>query len=445
MSKNKTARILVADDEPAIRESLATVLTKEGYSCKAVASGDEAIAVFDEDPFDIVITDIQMPGASGIEVMQHVREKVTDTIVLLITAHASLETAIEAVRKGASDYLAKPIRFESVVMRVNSLLKLRDLEWENRILKLEREATRQSGEILGESEAIEEVRIAARKFGIAPGNVLIEGESGSGKELVARAIHDASRRGAGAFLPVNCGSIPDSLLESEFFGHLKGAFTGATTDKVGLFQEARGGTLFLDEVAELPLGLQSKLLRAIETKEVRPVGANRAVPADTRIVAATNRNLQTEVKEGRFREDLYYRLNVLQIRVPPLRERLADIPLLTENFLTRFAGEMQGPARELSPAAMRILLGYEWRGNVRELQNILQRAVITSVRPVIDSALIEQILGIQDDAPRDLRRALRQYEVAHIGRVVEEAGGNKQMAAERLGISLASLYSKLKK
>ncbi len=444
MTSNKSARILIADDEAAIRDSLATVLTKEGYSCKTAASGDEAIALFDEDPFDIVITDIQMPGATGIEVMRHVREKMADTIVLLITAFASLETAIEAVREGASDYLAKPVRFESVVMRVSSLLKLRDLEWENRILKLERRTTRQSGEILGESEAIEEVRVAARRFGAAPGNVLIEGESGSGKELVARAIHEASRRSAGAFLPVNCGSIPDNLLESEFFGHRKGAFTGASTDKPGLFLEARGGTLFLDEVAELPMGLQSKLLRAIETKEVRAVGAVRAVPADTRIVAATNRNLQSEVKEGRFREDLYYRLNVLQIRVPPLRERVADIPVLTGQFLHRYAGETQSPAGEISPAAMRILQGYEWRGNVRELQNILQRAVITSTRPVINSALIEQLLGIRERAPHDLRKALRQYEIAHIGRVLEEAEGEKQIAADRLGISLASLYSKLK-
>lgn len=444
MADKTGARILIADDEPAIRESLATVLEKEGYSCVTAASGDDAIASFDEDPFDIVITDIQMPGASGIEVMHHVREKVADTIVLLITAHASLETAIEAVREGASDYLAKPIRFESVVMRVGSLLKLRDLESENRILKLERRTTRRSSEIRGESEAIEEVRIAAKRFGAAPGNVLIEGESGCGKELVARAIHNASQHSAGAFLPVNCGSIPENLLESEFFGHVKGAFTGASSDKQGLFQEARGGTLFLDEVAELPMGLQSKLLRAIESKEVRPVGATRAVPADTRIVAATNRNLKSDVDDGRFREDLFFRLNVLHIRVPPLRERVGDIPLLTEHFLSQFASEMKTAAREISPAAMRILQGYGWRGNVRELQNVLQRAMITSDRPVIDAGRIEQILGISEPAPRDLKKALHQYEMAHIGRVLEESGHDKQLAARRLGISLASLYSKIK-
>ncbi len=444
MVEPKGATILVADDEQVIRESLCAFLSREGYACRTAATGDEAIALFDEDPFDIVITDIRMPGATGIEVMRHVREKAADTIVLLITAHASLETAIEAVREGASDYLSKPIRFESVVIRVRSLLKLRDLEWENRVLRLESRRVRRPPEILGESGAIEEVRVAAGRFGGAAGNVLIEGESGSGKELVARAIHRASAHRSGAFLPVNCGSIPDTLLESELFGHTKGAFTDASADKPGLFHEARGGTLFLDEVAELPLAVQSKLLRAIETKAVRPLGATREMPVDARIVAATNRNLKSEVDEGRFREDLYFRLNVLHIFVPPLRERVADIPVLVNHFIELFGKEIRSAATGISPAAMRLLQSYEWRGNVRELQNVLQRALITSTRPVIDSALIGSLLGGADAPPRDLRKAIRQYESAHIRRVLEEMGGDKPSAAEALGISLASLYAKLK-
>jgi two-component system response regulator PilR (NtrC family) len=289
MSPNR-ARILIADDEVAIRQALVTVLERDGFSCVEAGSGEEAIAAFEADPFDLVITDIRMPGISGVDVMRQVKSRAPDTIIVLVTAHASLDTAIEAVREGASDYLTKPMRFENLILRIRNLLRMRDLEWENRILRIERQHDSSFDEIIGESDAIRELKQAIVRIGPTPGNLLIEGESGTGKEMVARAIHKASPNRRGAFVAVNCGSIPDSLLESELFGYKRGAFTGTDGDRDGLFHQARHGTLFLDEVAELPMSLQPKILRAIETKEIRPLGAGQSVPVDVRIVAATNKN-----------------------------------------------------------------------------------------------------------------------------------------------------------
>ncbi len=438
------ARVLVVDDEPAIRTSLATVLERDGFACTAAGTGEEAVVLFDADPFDVVISDIMMPGMSGVDVMRHVKSNVPDTIVLLVTAHASLETAIDAVREGASDYLTKPVRFEHLILKIRNLLRIRDLEWENRILRIEREQVSYFDEIIGTSDVIIAVKQAISRIGPAPGNVLIEGESGTGKELVARAVHAAARDRRGAFVPVNCGSVPETLLESEFYGYKRGAFTGADRDQDGLFHQARAGTLFLDEVAELPLNLQPKILRAIETKEVRPLGASRAVSVDTRIVAATNKTLEELVSEGRFRQDLYFRLNVFSIHVPALRDRVEDIPVLANQFLSKYRAEIRSPVTEISSDAMALLKTYPWNGNVRELQNVIQRALITASRAVIDSGVFEHILGRRVAHDRNLKKALRDFERYHVQRVVEECSGDKRIAAERLGISLASLYNKLK-
>ncbi len=432
------------DDEPAIRSSLVTVLEKEGFACHEADTGEAAIEAFDADPYDIVLTDIRMPGISGVDVMRHVKSKTPDTIVLLVTAYASLETAIEAVREGASDYLTKPVRFENVVLKIRNLLRIRDLEWENRVLRIEKRSDVRFDEIIGESEAIRKVKQTVVRIGQAMGNVLIEGESGTGKELVAHAIHSASERRRGAFVAVNCGSIPDTLLESEFFGYKRGAFTGAGRDKDGLFIEARNGTLFLDEVAELPLALQPKILRAIEMKEVRPLGSTQPIPVDVRIVAATNKHLQSLVAEGGFREDLFFRLAVFSITVPPLRERAQDIPVLANHFLAKFRTEIRSPVEEISPEAVSVLQSYPWKGNVRELQNVLQRSLITATRRILDSSAVERLLGMQVQRDRNLKQAIRDFESHHIRRVLEEVGGDRRLAADRLGISLASLYNKLK-
>lgn len=437
-------KILVIDDEPDIRRSLVSVLERDGYECVSAGSGEEGLELSRSGPFDIVICDIRMPGIDGVEVMRRVRAESPETIVLLITAYASLDTAIEAVREGAGDYLTKPIRFEALLLRIGNLLRVRELERENRTLRIERRSRGAANEIVGESAAIGEIRELVKRVGAAPGNVLIEGESGSGKELVARAVHLASDRRRGPFLPVNCGALPENLVESEFFGYAKGAFTGADRDKDGLFQEARRGTLFLDEVSEIPLPLQAKVLRAIESKEVRPVGSPRAVGADVRIVAATNRNLEETVGRGGFRQDLFFRLNVLRIPVPPLRDRIEDIPPLALHFLERFRGEYRSPVIRISPEAILLLQRYSWKGNVRELQNVIQRALITADRPVLEAELFERILGEKGPSDLNLKKALRRYEGAHIARVLRENGGDKRRTAEALGISLASLYDKLK-
>lgn len=441
---DRLARILVVDDEPAIRTSLAAVLAKQGFAADAACDGAEAVEKFTADPFDVVITDIVMPGMSGIDLMAEIRERMPDTIVLLMTAHASLDTAIEAVRQGANDYLTKPVRFESLVPKIRTLLRMRDLEWENRILRIERRNTTQFDEIVGGSPAIDEIKDAVRRTAAVVGNILIDGESGTGKELVARAIHTASSQRRGAFVAVNCSSIPESLLESEFFGHVKGAFTGADRDKEGLFDQARDGTLFLDEIGELPLLLQPKILRAIEEREVRPVGSTRSTPVDVRIVAATNRTLETMVEEKSFREDLFFRLNVFNIHIPPLRERIADIAPLARHFLDKLRRELRSPVTAISPDAIAVLEAYPWKGNARELRNVIQRALITVARPVLDAAVFERLLGVRAQRDRNLKRATRDFERHHIRRVLDESDGDKQLAAETLGISLASFYAKLK-
>lgn len=439
--------ILVADDEDGVRESLAEVLREEGFSVRAVATGDDAIRAIEEQEFDIILSDLRMPGADGLDVLRRAREMAPQTLVLLMTAHATVETAVEALRRGAQDYLLKPVLFEELLHKVHSLLEYRQLAWENQFLRSQVESRWGFDNMVGESPPMRQVMERVRRVAPTPSTVLITGESGAGKEVVARAIHHFSERRDNIFLPVNCGAIPETLLESQLFGHLRGSFTGAVANQEGLFQRARGGTIFLDEIGELPIGLQVKLLRALETKEVLSVGATTPVKVDIRIIAATNRRLLEEVEAGRFRDDLYYRLNVFGIEIPPLRERREDIPVLVQRFIRIHNKELRKNVKGADSATLKLFMSLPWKGNVRELDNVIEHSMILGDGDWITVADLPR--GLQKDetsttvASDNLRDAVRSYERAHIQSVLSRSDHDKRIAAERLGISLSSLYRKL--
>jgi DNA-binding NtrC family response regulator len=437
--------VLIADDEIGVRESLAEVLRDEGYVVTAVADGAAALEAVEEGEFAVVVVDIRMPGADGLAVLRRVREISPQTVVIVMTAHASVETAVEALHNGAADYVLKPVLFEDMLVKVARAIEHRRLAWQSQMLRREVDRRYDPGGLVGTSPGIEEIRRLAAK--VAPTNttVLITGESGTGKEVVARLIFAESTDHGAIFLPINCAAIPDTLLESQLFGHVRGAFTGAVAAQGGLFERARGGTIFLDEIGDLPLGLQTKLLRAIETREVLPVGGTTPRPIDVRIIAASNRNLGVMVEQGTFRDDLYYRLNVIEIVLPPLRDRPEDIPALVEFLVARHNRDLKTHYRGVDGAAMKILLAQRWRGNVRELDNVLERAMILGdgewIRPVdLPSAMGESAGPEPTD---DLRAALRSYERVHIATVLRSSDGDKRVAAARLGLSLSSLYRKL--
>jgi len=439
--------ILVADDEAAIRESLSEVLREEKYEVVEAADGLGAIQALQERDFDLVIADLRMPGADGIEVLRRTREQAPQTLVILVTAYASLETAVEALRQGAHDYIIKPLIFEDVLGKVRRLLDYKQLAWEAQILRREVEARFDFENIVGKSRAMADIMTLIRK--VAPTNttVLVTGESGVGKEVVARAIHHFSEQRDKLFLPVNCCAIPENLLESQLFGHLKGAFTGAVTAQEGLFQRARGGTIFLDEIGDLPFSLQVKLHRAIEQKEVLPVGSTTPAKVDIRIIAATNRVLKEEVAKGTFREDLYYRLNVLEIHVLPLRERREDIPLLAEYFVAKHNRDLKKAFKGVDNATMKTLMALPWKGNVRELDNVIEHAMILGEGEWI--TLRDLPRSLVDDTTTIpfsgdcLREALHSYEKTHIETVLKRTEYDKRRAADLLGISLSSLYRKM--
>jgi DNA-binding NtrC family response regulator len=444
---NSNGTILVAEDQESARESLVELLRGEGFEVHDAADGTTAISLIDKLDLDLVLTDLMMPGANGIAVMKHVRDVSPQTLVMIMSAHATVETAIEAIRLGAQDYLLKPLLFAEVLRKVQHLMAHRKLAWENQLLRREVNDHFSPDRPLGRSAAMQEIVTMIRKVAPTPTTVLISGESGVGKEVVARAIHNGSHAKDNVFLPVNCSAIPDNLLESQLFGHMKGSFTGAVGSQEGLFQRARGGTIFLDEIGEMPLSLQPKLLRVLEEKTVLPVGATSPIKVNVRILAASNRDLKNEVEVGRFREDLYYRLNVFEIDIPPLRKRLDDLPGLVEHLIHRHNAEMKTNYKGVDSATMRILMSLPWKGNIRELDNVLERAMILGDGEWIKPAdLPGQQNGVDEFGAEDnLTRAVELYEKTHIERTLGKAAGDKIRAAELLGLSLSTLYRKLEK
>jgi len=439
--------ILIAEDEVAVRESLVEVLQDEGYEVTAVPDGAAAITALSNHEFDLVISDIRMPGADGLAVLRHAREVSPQTLVLLMTAHATVETAVEAIRRGAQDYLLKPILFDDVLHKMSYLLRNRQLAWENQFLRSRMDRQWDFENLVGRSAAMRDVMNLVVRVAPTPSTVLITGESGVGKEVVARAVHHFSEVRDRIFLPVNCGAIPEQLLESQLFGHLRGSFTGAVANQEGLFQRARGGTIFLDEIGDMPLNLQVKLLRCIEAKEILPVGASAPIKVEVRVIAATNQDLGKAVEAGKFREDLYYRLNVVGIEIPPLRERREDIPLLVEHFVRLHNRELKKSFKGTDAATMKLLMALPWKGNIRELDNVLEHAMILgegnwiTVRDL--PRALQQDVGLPAPLGDNLRDAMRAYEKAHIVGVLGKAEQDKRVAAERLGVSLSSLYRKI--
>lgn len=442
------ASILVVDDEQASREALVDVLREEGYAVTSANDGEAGRAAIEASDFDLVITDLRMPKLDGLGLLREIRSIAPQTLVILVTAHASVDSVVEALHQGAHDYMLKPLIYDDVTTKVARLLGQRELAWQIQHLRREVESRYDFKNLIGESKAMRVIVELIRKVGPTNSTVLITGESGVGKEVVARAVHRESDRSDQIFLPVNCGAIPENLLESQLFGHVRGAFTGAVTPQEGLFQRARGGTLFLDEIGELPLGLQVKLLRAIEEKEIMPVGGVSPALIDVRIIAATNRDLEVCCNEGSFREDLYYRLNVFGIDIPPLRERREDIPLLVEFLVRRHNTDMNRHFKGVENAAMKLLLSMPWKGNVRELDNVIEHAMILGSGDWISSGDLPARLSANADSDTDyvgddLKGAMRVYERHHISNALERLEGDKRKAAELLGISLSSLYRKI--
>lgn len=439
-----TARLLIIEDEPLIRASLAEFLEQEGYEVRTAANGLEGLKLAETTPFDIAFTDIQMPGMDGIEVVERLLQLNPETFVILITAYGTVETAVEAFKRGAQDYLLKPLRFAEVASRIRHLLQFRKYKLENQWLLKEINRPAESDTIIGRCPAMQAVFSTVAKVATTRATVLILGESGTGKELIARELHRQGPDRDERFLAINCAAIPNELLESQLFGHRKGAFTGADKESEGLFQRAGNGTLFLDEIGEMSLHTQAKILRAIEQKEILPVGASEPITVTTRILAATNKNLAKSVEEGKFREDLYYRLNVVSLKLPALRERRDDIPELVDYLLAKQVKLLGKQVAGVDHAAMRLLQSAIWKGNVRELENILQRAVILSEGPLVTVHDLPADLMTDPEVclDEDLRIVVAHYEKLHIERLLKQYP-DKREAARRMGLALSSLYRKI--
>lgn len=442
--------VLVVEDEELMRRILRQLLEDEGYNVFTADSAETALEIFPANNISVTLTDIRMAGMDGLELLDQINAIDADALVIIMTAYSSVDSAIAALRKGAYDYITKPFVNEDLLQTVKNAIRQRELFVENRQLKRELNKHYGFSEIIGTSSALQKVFRLVEKVADTNVSILIQGESGTGKELIARAIHFNSRRAGQPFLAVNCGALPESLLESELFGHTKGAFTDAKIEKKGLFRSAEGGTIFLDEIGEMPLSLQVKLLRALQEHEVTPVGASLPVKFDARIIAATNKNLETELAENRFREDLYYRLNVIEIHLPPLRTRREDIPLLAKHFVTKNAREQQLPEKSIAKETLSALVGYNWQGNVRELENAMARAFILSGEEITLEFLPPKIrqfsngsLEIRD--PEGFRPTLEEMERRYIMEVLETVDDDKTNAAIILGIDLSTLYRKLKK
>ena len=438
-----TRTLLVVDDSEPTREVLQRNLAAAGFKVLTAPGVAESLKILDGTRVDLVVTDLKMPGVSGMDLVRHVRENLRDTEVMMITGYATVEGAVQAVKTGAEEYLAKPFTDEELLAAVNRALSK---------LEVRRSADRTAPGprasfpgMLGESEAMKRVLAAVAKAAATSATVLITGESGTGKELVARAVHYTSTRASAPFMPVNCGGIPEGLLESELFGYVNGAFTGATETRAGFFQTAEGGTIFLDEISETSAAMQVKLLRVLQDKEVCMVGDNRVRKVDVRIIAATNKDLLNLVQKGAFREDLFFRLNVVTITVPQLREREDDILLLLHHFAAKYAREFCRPIPEFTDAALRLLTDYSWPGNVRELENAIQRIIVMTDRPCVDAPDLPAPMRFTASRDIGLNRTLAEVEAEHIKNVLANVGGNKSRAAEILGIDRKTLRDRLKR
>ena len=446
--------VLVVDDEPAVRQVLAAAIAKAGYPVEAVGSAAQALACLDKAPFDVVLSDVFMPVTDGIALLKQARARGHAATFIMVTAFASVDSAIDAIKAGAWDYITKPVRNEEILHRLEQIDAMRGLREENRALRSLVMGGPQAAFRFNSPSMQATERLISR---VAPtdSTVLIGGESGTGKGVTARRIHELSARRDGPFVSVNCGAIPENLIESELFGHTKGAFTSADRPRKGLFLQADRGTIFLDEIGELPLSMQTKLLHVIETKEVRPLGAEQSRRSDTRIIAATNRDLPAFVAQGRFREDLFFRLSVFQIPMPPLRERRADIPALVRHIIAqRAVPSGSGQALSIDPEAEDLLMAFPWPGNVRQLENVLHRAAILADGGCIRVAdLPPEVSRVAahgaaatpaaEASEGNLRERVRRFELALILRAIEDAGGERRLAAQRLGMGLSSLYRKL--
>jgi two-component system response regulator PilR (NtrC family) len=451
---------LIVDDELSMRELLEYMLNREGYRATCAENGRQAVALVEKNSYDLMLCDMRLGDLSGLDVLRACKKHHPGTVVIMISAYASTETAVEAMNQGAFDYVPKPFNKDELLETVAKALKLRTIEQEKELLEGELRRSLNFGMIVGSSPAMQYIYKMIQQVSKTKTNVLITGESGTGKELIARAIHKESGRREEPFVAINCGGIPETLMESELFGHKKGSFTGAAQDKPGLFQEAHRGTIFLDEIGELSLPIQVKLLRAVQEKTVRPVGGTEDIAVDIRILSATNKQLEKEVIAGKFREDLFYRLNVIEIKVPPLRERKADLRAMAQHFLEKYSKEMGKEISKLSSYALDLMLKYDFPGNVRELENLMERSVALSTTNIIlpDSLALSVhkrrwIEGVQDrrfDVDEvakgvALDSILEEIERAYLKKALECSNGNKNKAAELLGISFRSIRYRLEK
>ena len=443
MSREK---VLIVDDDPSIRDASFQVLTRKGYEVDLAARAEEALDLLNRFEFDVILLDLKMPGMNGLELLKHIKEMDPHAEVVIITAYGTVSNAVQAMKNGASDFLQKPFGPEELKLAVEKALGRRRLALEN--LYLRRALAEKEGKttIIGESQAIKQVLEMAKMVAPTDSTVLITGESGTGKGLLARKIHELSPRAKGPFVAVDCGTLVPTLFESELFGHVKGAFTGASTHKVGKFELANGGTLFFDEIGNISVDIQAKLLRAVEEKEISPVGSHRVTKVDVRIIAATNKNLAEEIKKGTFRDDLFYRLNVVSIHIPPLRERTEDIPLLAQYFLQNFAHKHRKKVREIEKEALEMLKAYPWPGNVRELENTIERLVIFAKDEVITPEDLRLAGFKADEAGLDADDLpLEEIERRYILRVLKKCQGNKSRAAKILQIDRKTLREKLRR
>lgn len=445
---DKGHKILVVDDDLGMCGMLSDVLKEEGFSVHTTGESLEASKILKKEEFDVIVTDLKMKGLKGLDLLEVAHKVAPMTPVIIITAFGTIESAIKAMKMGAYDYITKPFQMDELVLTVRKALENRLLKKEVIRLRKEVESRYDFHQLIGKSPSMQKIYDLIERISDSSSNVLITGESGTGKELVAKAIHYNGVRKEGPFVAINCAAIPETLIESELFGYKKGAFTDAKSDKKGLIFEANEGTLFLDEITEMPLTLQAKLLRVIEEREVRPLGDTNSYPIDVRIISTSNRDIASLIQQGRFREDLYYRLKVIDIEMPPLRERKEDIPILVQHFIHKFSKELKKAVSSVSEEALKILLNYFWPGNVRELENIIQRAITLSQHEVIlpddlPASIIQKTDEKLFEKAMEEKFTLDQLEKEYVKRVLIETGGNKSKAAERLGLDRKTLYRKL--